>query len=317
MPVALLLTHPSYTLTYDTIARGLVARGVEPVLVASERFPLTMGIRQHLDHAELLLDGRVIDSREVVGVWTKQVSPFDLPEAWPQPVRDAVRQECRVAWTAFLHAFDHASWVNPLDAGDRVAYDKPLQLRVAHAVGLNVPETLITNDPEAARAALGDDPGAWVSKLQTGANPGGGMSFTRKLRPGALGILDSLQSCPMILQRWVPKRQELRVAWIDGQSFCGALDGSIDGRMVEDWRALAPGALPWRHATLPDDVAHKLGLLMERLGLVYGGIDLIEDLDGRWWFLEVNSAGEWGMLEAELGLPIGDAVAAALTRSRA
>jgi hypothetical protein len=31
-------------------------------------------------------------------------------------------------------------------------------------------------------------------------------------------------------------------------------------------------------------------------------------------FLEVNPHGEWGMLQRDLGLPIGEAIAAALIR---
>lgn len=312
MPVALLLTCPEYTLTTDAVARGLVARGVRPLPVYSEAFPMQLGIRQRLDGVELIVDGEVIDGRDVRGVWVKHMRPPALPDAWPEEVRRSVAAESRTAWEAALRSLDHATWVNPLDVGDRVAHDKPLQLRVAREVGLGVPETLITNDPAAARALVADDPAAWVTKLQTSV--AAGATPTRRLTPAALAALDRLQSCPMILQRWVPKRRELRVAWVAGRALCGALDGVVDGRPVEDWRALPPDATPWRHAELPDDVAHALDRLMARLGLLYGGVDLIEDLDGRWWFLEVNTAGEWGMLEAELGLPIGDALAEVLAR---
>ena len=48
------------------------------------------------------------------------------------------------------------------------------------------------------------------------------------------------------------------------------------------------------------------------LGLVFGAVDLIRTPDGEHVFLEVNPAGEWGMLERDLGLPIADALAEAL-----
>jgi glutathione synthase/RimK-type ligase-like ATP-grasp enzyme len=51
---------------------------------------------------------------------------------------------------------------------------------------------------------------------------------------------------------------------------------------------------------------------MSELGLVFGAIDLICTPEGEHVFLEVNPAGEWGMLERELSLPISDAIAGAL-----
>jgi D-alanine-D-alanine ligase-like ATP-grasp enzyme len=47
---------------------------------------------------------------------------------------------------------------------------------------------------------------------------------------------------------------------------------------------------------------------VRRLGLRFGGIDLLVDADGRHWFCELNPNGEWGWLQAA-GLPIADAVA--------
>lgn len=314
MPTALLLTDPLHGHTTDLLTRALDRHGVRAVPVFSERFPMHISIRQEVEHSELVVGGEVIDSRDVCGVWLRRMMRCELPPSWPEDVRRAVSSECQTAWEAFLRSLDHAAWVNPWEVERSVSGNKPRQLRVAREVGLQVPDTLITNDPDAVRARVADDPSGWVTKMQTAALVGGHMAFTRRLNAGMLGSLDTLRTCPMIVQRWIPKRRELRVAWVAGRAFCGALDGVIDGRMVDDWRSLPPGATSWRPATLPDEVAHRLDLFMGRLGLVHGGVDLIEDTDGQWWFLEVNSAGEWGMLELELGLPVSDAIAALLAR---
>ena len=47
-------------------------------------------------------------------------------------------------------------------------------------------------------------------------------------------------------------------------------------------------------------------------GLAFGAIDLIRTPEGGHVFLEVNPAGEWGMLEKELDYPIAEAIAGAL-----
>ena len=51
---------------------------------------------------------------------------------------------------------------------------------------------------------------------------------------------------------------------------------------------------------------------MASLDLAFGAIDVIRSPDGGHVFLEVNPAGEWGMLERDLGCPIADAIAEAL-----
>lgn len=52
--------------------------------------------------------------------------------------------------------------------------------------------------------------------------------------------------------------------------------------------------------------------LMERLGLVYGAIDMRLTPDGRYVFLEINTAGQWLFIEQATGQAISDALAATL-----
>ncbi|HEX8189962.1 MAG TPA: hypothetical protein VF586_16515, partial [Pyrinomonadaceae bacterium] len=116
----------------------------------------------------------------------------------------------------------------------------------------------------------------------------------------------------MVFQELIPKARELRVAWVGGEVFTGALDASGTSRGQTDWRRAAPGECRWERGELPDEVARGLCTLMSELGLVFGAIDLICTPEGEHVFLEVNPAGEWGMLERELNLPISDAIARAL-----
>jgi hypothetical protein len=81
----------------------------------------------------------------------------------------------------------------------------------------------------------------------------------------------------MVFLERIDKASELRVVYVAGQLFTGAIDasGSRDGAV--DW------LLPPR---------------------------------GEPVFLEVDPGGEWGMLERELGLPIPEAIAQTFLDSR-
>jgi hypothetical protein len=57
--------------------------------------------------------------------------------------------------------------------------------------------------------------------------------------------------------------------------------------------------------------------LHQRLGLVYGAADLIQDADtGQWTFLETNCNGEWAWLADETGLEVAGRLADLLAKGR-
>jgi hypothetical protein len=58
--------------------------------------------------------------------------------------------------------------------------------------------------------------------------------------------------------------------------------------------------------TLPDDFVHRLSRFMERMGLVYGAIDVRLTPEGKYVFLEVNTSGQWIFMEEKTGQPITD-----------
>jgi glutathione synthase/RimK-type ligase-like ATP-grasp enzyme len=53
-------------------------------------------------------------------------------------------------------------------------------------------------------------------------------------------------------------------------------------------------------------------MLVQKLGLRYAAIDLIETPKGDFVFLEANPNGQYSWLENDLGLPISDAIASEL-----
>jgi hypothetical protein len=66
---------------------------------------------------------------------------------------------------------------------------------------------------------------------------------------------------------------------------------------------------------LPARVSELLNLLMRKLGLAFGVIDLrVSAVDGQIYFLEVNPQGQFAYLEIKSGLPIFHSLAALLAR---
>jgi glutathione synthase/RimK-type ligase-like ATP-grasp enzyme len=341
MPV-LLLTHSADHFSIDRVAGALAARGVEALRIDTDLYPLAhaLTVRFRGDgpgdasaepEVVLIANGRVLDLAAAPAIWSRRLWPAErMPRLDPRFAGPAAR----MARTCFFDALalcQRPFWVNPPEAGFR-AESKLLQLAEARRVGLRVPDTLATNDPDAVRALAAErGAGGLITKLllplsQT-MDGSGAFVYTSRLDAADLDALADLRPAPQLFQPLLPAKEELRVIAVGERLFAGA--GIVEGRepaakggavapragaggpSTVDWRVPRPGErLRWERRELDQGLAGRLLALLGRLGLVYGALDLIDAGDGgEPWFLEVNPAGEWGWLERDLGLPISAAIA--------
>ena len=307
----LLVSHGTEPFCTERVASALQARGVAALRLDTDLFPATISLSGELGPRArpIVLLGE--QALEVASVWLWRLWPSRLDPSLDAKHRDAAMRESMTALRGLLDLLVDVPWIDPIDV-NRFAENKARQLRMASEVGLVIPPTLITADPALARKFFHAHRGRVVAKLQAPlaqSMAGGGGLPTRMLAAADLDALDGLRQCPMMFQRYVDKQYELRIAWVDGQAFVGALEGTLCG---VDWRYESTAS--WEPHVLPRAVHDRLAQLMARLGLRQGAIDMIVDPDGEYVFLEVNPHGEWGMLERDLGLPIGEAIASALIR---
>ena len=315
----LLLTHSRDFYTIDLVSKALARRGARPIRFNTDLFPssIKLSARAGDERAAHLFteEGEQLSTADVRAVWARKLwSPLmadDLEERY----RSMCVGESIAALEGFLDALQDAHWVNDLQR-QRAAENKQLQLRLAERAGLRVPRTLVTNDPASVRQFFAETEGQTVAKLLHPISISMGavkpFVYTNRIREEDLVGADALRHSPMVFQELIPKACELRVAYVAGDTFAGALDASGTSRGQTDWRRVAPEECRWQKAQLPTEIARGLQALMSELGLVFGAVDLICTPAGEYVFLEVNPAGEWGMLERDLCLPISEAIAAAL-----
>lgn len=312
MKRVVVLTHSRDAYVPDRVIAALDARGARAIRLDSDRFPgdVRVSLTRAPDEAWLGVDGDRVPLHDLDAVWCRRLWPPALPDGLDAPVATACRYEGVAALEGALRTATRARFVNPPDA-DHAAQHKLWQLQVAQSVGLTVPPTLVTNDPDEVRAFCARHP-ATVTKLLAVDHVGARKVYTRRLAPADLDDLDGLQLAPMLVQAEVPKRIELRVAVVGRRCFTGGMRAAVPDGGPVDWRHPAAPDLEWEPWTLGDTVADRVVALTRALGLVYGGVDLVVSPDGAVTFLEINPCGEWGMLERSLGLPISDALADAL-----
>ncbi len=286
-------------------------------LVDTAWFPSSLGLDACIDSRGsslrfTLTDGTEIDLDRVGAVWYRRISPIGLHEELTDPTgRLFAWSESNEALLGAWYTLP-AFWMNaPL--ADEVAQRKIHQLRLARRLGLAIPDTLVTNRPEEARAFLAaHGPQRVIRKAFRNIREA--PRETSVVREADLEVLDSVRYAPVIFQRFVPAALDLRVTIVDGDVFAASIRSQPE--YGADYR-LGLGSAEVRPYRLPDETTERLHALMRELGLSYGAIDLRVTPEGEHVFLEVNPAGEYLFISERTGQPIPAAIAAALERHAA
>jgi glutathione synthase/RimK-type ligase-like ATP-grasp enzyme len=230
--------------------------------------------------------------------------PFDIDPKVSRPIDRAFSEsETSQAVHGVLDALD-CTWVNPRCA-DESAHRKPFQWEVANRVGMNLPRTLVTNEPEAARSFI-EQVGVRKTVFKAFLAATEEWRETRLVERSDLSRLDSVRYAPVIFQEYV-NGVDLRITVVGDRLYSAEIDARqtsypFDMRMVI-------GEADVRPIDLPLAVQDSILRLMSKLGLVYGAIDMRRTADGKFMFLEVNPAGQWLFVEQRTGLPISQAMA--------
>ncbi len=237
---------------------------------------------------------------ECRAVWWRRPRPFLLhPEVTDKTSRAFAYTECMAAISGLWLALD-GFWVNhPMR--EEEALRKAYQLKIAQQVGFAIPPTLITNNPNRARAFVhrhGFD--QTVSKSFSAGDQS--WHETSLAQAQTTVPLDAVCYAPVIFQERIQTQVDLRIVVIDGTMFPIAIGARENEHKIE--HRMTVGRLHGASFDLPGIVVERISMLMQRLGLVYGVVDLRLTPDGQYVFQEVNPSGSWLWLEECTKLPM-------------
>jgi MvdC family ATP-grasp ribosomal peptide maturase len=316
--VVLLITHSDDFFTVDRVAESLLKLGAQPFRLDTDKFPSTVQLKMHLGNRNsygLVYGENSISTKQVQAVWMRRIWQPQLSKDLAPKFQAACVRESLAALEGFWDSLRQAHWVDNLQRIN-AAQNKLRQLRTAQEIGLAIPRTLVTNNSEEAREFYDEVKGKMVAKLLTPLSQSmSGSSFflyTSAVKEEDLLEAESLRHSPMVFQEEIPKLRELRVVFVNGKLFVGALDASVYAGSTVDWRRASIDDCVWESHELPSKIAFCLKTFMASFGLLFGAFDFIQTPSGEYVFLEVNPTGEWGMLERDLNYPISDAIAQAL-----
>ncbi len=215
--------------------------------------------------------------------------------------RELALRECDGFWEGLALATE-ATWVNP-PASLILSSRKLYQLAVAKQLGIAVPETLISNDLVEVDQFFTRHQGAVTKSLANGYSVYGEEQlklYSRYYPQLPASVAEGLSYSPMVFQRRIEKRRELRVTCVDGECFGLVADTSdLIGENV-DIRRLDYQSEKDRFMGIevPLPIVDASRKLVDHFNLSYAGLDWIEDVTGAWFFLELNCMGafKWSEL---------------------
>lgn len=189
-----------------------------------------------------------------------------------------------------------------------LAENKPEQLRLARTLGFNVPETIITNDISRVEALFSN--GDVVAKplfhslVDGGGGDVDGILFTTTISQYKDIDKVALSLAPVIFQRKVHKKYDIRATVVGDKVFATAIDSQKFKATQTDWRHTDIECLAHSIIELDKKETHLCVEMVKSLGLRYGAIDLVMDTDGLIWFLECNPNGQWAWIQNRTGVNI-------------
>jgi hypothetical protein len=171
---------------------------------------------------------------------------------------------------------------------------KPFQAQLIGDVGFEVPETLVSSDPEEV-LAFSDRVGPLVFKSISGVR-----SIVRRLDGGYVDRLDRVRALPTQFQA-LAEGEDVRVHVVGRAVFATRIRSEATDYRYAGRDGFAAELLT---TDLPDEVADRCVELAARLGLPFVGIDLRETPDGRFVCFEANPMPGYSYFESHTGQPI-------------
>jgi len=254
-----------------------------------------------------------IGSSHVTGVYnaTYRDAGMFSTQAISTEYREFARHELHSLLFGSLEQVPHPHWMNHPTAL-KMADLKLHQLSVAQRIGLDVPETIVSNNCVQLREfwETHHDCGVVTKAIAVDRIASCGtrhtVLYTSRVTESHMTQLPSKPTPPVLFQREIAKKHELRVVVVDDIVFTCRMGKSL--HTTVDWRTDKSAVDASQPYTLKDEIATKCVSVVSALGLRFGVLDLIEDVAGDTYFLEVNQQGGWGWMESQLHMPISQTV---------
>lgn len=263
---------------------------------------------------KLWQNGVEVTTKDINSVWARRVYVELLLEE--KSITSTDFQIWKGEWNKTLlgiYAFlEDKNWLN-FYRDSYYAENKYRQFVVAQNLGFQIPNFISSNDKvELERFAMtyknivlklmnqdfyktdeGDFKGIYVNKISI----------------ESLEQFQTENENPITLQEYIEKDYEVRYTVVDKLHYVCKIESQKSDVAKIDWRRYDLPNTPHSKINPPIDIQNKINQFMSSFNLKYGAFDFIVTPDNNWYFLELNSMGQYLWIEDLSGLPISKGIA--------
>ena len=250
-------------------------------------------------------DDWTLDLDDLTGVFVRYLGPEgrNPPDGTPPEHRSVMEFETDSGLMALFE--DLPCVVINRIGGGMSNNSKPYQALLVRQAGLLSPATVITNDPDEARAFIDELDGKVIYKSLSGIR-----SIVRQMQPETMDRLPFLRHGPAQFQAFIDGTN-VRVHTVGDSVFATRVfTDAVDYRYARR----EGGTVEMEPAILPDEVSAACLRMARALGLELTGIDLKETPEGNFYCFEINPSPAFLYYEQNTGQPISAAIAERLHR---
>src|SRR5579872_482762 len=255
----------------------------------------------------------LLDERPTVSLGPHAVEPGDA--VWirrPDPtvvnpnVSEADRKFAELEYLSFYRCIAYMLETLPVRCINKYSVarfidNKSVQLHLARTCGLKVPNALMSNSPRMVLNRFEHNPARTICKgfnqhvWQRQSLGGVAITETFELTRDELPEDEILTYAPSIYQDMVVKQFDVRTVVMGRQVYSFALHTPAKAL---DWRGDASvGDVAVDIVATPPEVESGILAFAQKAGICFGSIDFAVDMNGQWWFLEINEQGQFLWLD--------------------
>lgn len=266
--------------------------------------------------------GNKIPFSDIHAVWYRRSFdpvPTNLNQLNPKEIsteiKNGLKNELQYSHHAVHHNLRNKYRINDVFTAKN---DKIRTLLAAKDAGLDIPDTIITNKTEELELFLEKHAHNIITKSIYNLPPvrcTGGFYFPKTIKLTKEHLPRNTGNIfPVLAQENIQKQYELRVFILNGKCYPMAIFSQNNKKTMQDFRNYdfenPNRTVPYK---LPEDLERKLLVLMQTIELNCGSIDLMKGADGKYYFLEVNPVGQFGMVSYPCNYYIEEKISTLLT----
>ena len=269
-------------------------------------------------NARLRWKERQVTASSIRSVYCRDLAFPTCPEG--ASIEEHLRYaEIKASILGYLRLLQDRHWVNN-PWHDEMADNKPYQVACAAKIGIEIPPTLVTDDPGRLRAFYRQCDGRLVIKQlseislvddremkQEIDDPQVYGFYTERVLPQHIDQAESIIGTPCLFQQEIEKAADIRVTVIGERVFAHRIDSQIKTNSQTDFRK--EPTLPISAYQLPETAVKKLLQLLRYWSVEFAACDYVLSVEEELIFIEANVAGNWLWLEESEDSAIAESIA--------